>query len=209
MNSWRLRARDAAEAIDIPLEEWHGNCFAIAVAILKAGLVEGEAVYGVYQGPISADGFWADRRKLAGTIGVHHGWIDLRNGQILDPTRWSFENVEPYIHETRRDDEEYDAYGMRLRSQLQQPCPTKKPCDQIKSLDLSEGARATVCTLMGRENEIGSNGDMSVSQVFWLANLDPQLLGEYAVEIYNAITNANFGAFIPIDSDQFVRGGRY
>ena len=45
-------AEHIASRIRQPLNTWPGNCFAIATAIVEAGIVNGRAVYGNYYGPI-------------------------------------------------------------------------------------------------------------------------------------------------------------
>ena len=81
-------------AIGIPAEKWKGRCYAIACAIVEFNLVEGTAVYGHWTGPIAATSLFANRRDLGF---CHHGWIILKDGRVLDPTRWVFESVDPYI----------------------------------------------------------------------------------------------------------------
>lgn len=93
--------------IGLTTEEWKGNCYAVAVACVDAGVVEGEAEYGIWEGPIAPGSFF-EGRPLA-----RHGWVRLPDGQIWDPTRWVFENVEPYIYVGS--DEFYDFGATRLR----------------------------------------------------------------------------------------------
>lgn len=90
----KLTVADVEKAIGVPATRWEGNCYSIATKIVEAGLVGGAAVYGHYTGPISRHGYWKDR--VNNSI-VRHGWILLKDGRILDPTRWSFEAKDPYL----------------------------------------------------------------------------------------------------------------
>jgi len=45
-------AAAVAQAIDLPIERWTGNCFAVASKAVDAKLVAGTAVYGHWRGPI-------------------------------------------------------------------------------------------------------------------------------------------------------------
>lgn len=102
-----LTIAQVEKAIKIPAKEWHGRCYEIACAIIVAKLVKGEAAYGHYLGEIAATGWWKHRR---GSVFTHHGWIILdtkRDGRILDPTRWSFEDKPPYLHIHNCADHEY------------------------------------------------------------------------------------------------------
>lgn len=83
------------KAIGIPARKWTARCFEIACLIVRAKLVDGVPVYGHYKGPVATTGFWAERR---GQSFQRHGWIVLDDDRILDPTRWSFEDKDPYLH---------------------------------------------------------------------------------------------------------------
>lgn len=82
------------KAIQWPVATWEGNCYTVACAIVEAGLIKGRAVYGHYKGPVADTGYWAKRK---GQLFQRHGWIMLEDDRIMDPTRWSFEDKEPYI----------------------------------------------------------------------------------------------------------------
>lgn len=87
---------EAEKAMDWPVDRWAGQCYGVACQMVEAGLVEGRAVYGYYTGPI-AEGTLFDR----GVPFTHHGWIEVKEGSrryIVDPTRWVFEGVAPYVH---------------------------------------------------------------------------------------------------------------
>ena len=95
------------KGIKEPAHKWHKRCHEIAHRIVDAGLVEGSVCYGHYLGPIDPDGRWSNREGLAFQ---RHGWILLPDGRILDPTRFSFENKDPYLYIGENADE-YDEGG--------------------------------------------------------------------------------------------------
>jgi len=88
----KISIRDV-EKVAGPVEDWPGNCYAIACAIVKAGLVDGEAVYGHWTGDVHPKSMFYSRSGFC-----HHGWIRLPDGCVLDATRWVFENAKPYIY---------------------------------------------------------------------------------------------------------------
>ncbi|MHB8618316.1 MAG: hypothetical protein ACYDAG_01890 [Chloroflexota bacterium] len=63
---------------------------------------------GGWQGPINP-------RYDAELTGVHV-WLQLTDGRILDPLRWEFQGVEPYIYVGHSRDE-YLAYPHRTRAE--------------------------------------------------------------------------------------------
>lgn len=93
--AFRMTAEEVALAIKVPLDQWPGNCFGIAEAMVKAGLVDGTAVYGHWIGPISPRSMFQSRRGLGF---CHHGWVLLKDEKtVVDPTRYVFESRQPYI----------------------------------------------------------------------------------------------------------------
>ena len=193
--------RKIETAINLPVGQWNGRCYEVACLIVKAGLVKGEAVYGHYHGPVEDAGFWAKRSNQP----FHrHGWIVTPNGTIIDPTRWSFENIEPYLAvlppgSERQDD--YDRGGNRFRELLETPPPLYDSADKLANLEFN-----------GFETEdfifeiLGSPPEITTKMVFWLANLSPKKLGRFAEPIYRMLEAADYKAFIPIDNRQLILG---
>lgn len=73
--------------------EWEGNCHWAATELAK--LIQGSRVVrGFWWGPLK--GYWSshDHRAFTG-----HSWVELKDGTVVDPTRWSFEDATPYIFE--------------------------------------------------------------------------------------------------------------
>lgn len=199
----------AAKKIGIPLEEWPGNCYGIATAFVKAGLIRNaRAVYGHYYGPVHRQSmFWVPYSKAGW---CRHGWIFAKSeGSIVDPTRWVFENVAPYIH-VGRDSDEYDEGGSRLRAALLRPPPAydemlpKNVEPRPITLKMSKAAMDHVRSLF--QGLIRKDGVMSQSQTFWLANLPVQMLKPHAASIMKALVKAKLSATIPIDNYRAVLG---
>jgi hypothetical protein len=65
----------------------------VARAYLEEGFARGEVVVGVWTGPVAPD---VPRTPLPD--GVLHQWIVRPNGIVVDPTRWCFEGVAPYVY---------------------------------------------------------------------------------------------------------------
>lgn len=87
---------ECEKALGEKAETWVARCYEISYRIVAAGLVDGEAVYGHWLGDVAPRSHFADRgHRLAF---IPHGWILLKDGRVLDPTRWVFEDVAPYLY---------------------------------------------------------------------------------------------------------------
>ena len=88
---------DIAARIALPAQDWDGKCYGVALALVEANLVPtgSRAVYGHWRGEISPQSSFAGRRTLGFT---GHGWVLTPEDRIIDPTRWAFEAVAPYIY---------------------------------------------------------------------------------------------------------------
>lgn len=186
----------AQQILDIPFEEWKGNCSWIAQEFLDKGIVSGEHQYGQYHGKISSDGYFGGRNFC------QHAWILRDDGKIVDPTRWVFENVEPYIYITDEDDSDYDYGANRLKESLTfKPAPPYSPDENQYSLtNLDDAVRNSIC------NYLSYSGDnISLGQIFWLSNMPLHLFDEDCVEeIYKFIIDQGHEAFIPVDNRKKV-----
>lgn len=90
----KLDIHKVADDIDFPIKDWPGKCYQVACALVDGGIVDGDAIYGHWVGPIhpKAPVFGGQNRPF-----THHGWILMEDGTVVDPTRWVFENAKPYI----------------------------------------------------------------------------------------------------------------
>lgn len=191
---------EEAERLVGPASKWAGRCYEIACALVKHGLVTGEPLYGHYLGPIAEGSQFGARR---GHGFVQHGWVLAPDGKIIDPTRWVFEAVDPYIY-MGPNKGLYDEGGNTVRLALEQPCPGYLPPTDpqdfptIYDVDLSplsDAAKGHLLALM-REPP-GVNNRM----VFWVANLAPERLGEHLDEVYEFLCNRDdFEVAIPMDN---------
>lgn len=176
-----------------PVDNWPGNCHGIALKLIP-GLPEGTVPqYGMYMGDIHPDSPFYPQRS----VGTRHGWCRVGD-RIVDPTRWVFDAGVPSIFITSVDDPDYDFGMKRLRSQFRQPCPPKSgKCPDIDWGDASAFV----------EQFTGETLPLSGSQACWLANEMPENLQPFVADIYAALTEAGFGAFIPIDFKQQMEHG--
>lgn len=195
--------------LKLPPTAWEGRCYEIACAIVKANLVEGEAVYGHWLGRVANHGFWADKRHQPFQ---RHGWIELPDDRILDATRWSFEGVKPYVWLDNDEDEIYDRGGNMFRAAVMRPCPghdEKCPDGQQRyvKLELSPVVRAHLHrTSGGVLFPTMKPKRLTVSQLFWLANLPYDALEPYNRSVYHAIAAVNQRCAIPIDNWERAQG---
>jgi hypothetical protein len=181
-----LTIEDLEKAIDLPSDKWHGKCTLVAHAAQK--IVGGHDVYGDYLGPIDPDGYWGHRRGFSN----HHGWVLLDDDRILDPTRWSFENIEPYIY-LEHNKKDYDEGSNRMRSQLMGQCPP--PEGKKANLKFAPSAKMLFEKLTGTSPE-----ELTVNQIHWVANIPYEQLDFAMHSVYQTIINSNMSAFIPIDN---------
>lgn len=189
----RLTVREVEQALELPAKRWKGNCYAIATKILAKGLVEGKAQYGHYHGEI-APGSLFDGGPI-----VRHGWIKTAE-HIIDPTRWVFEDVEPYIAYRPLDDPDYDLGGNRFREVTMRPFPPFTPGDEVIMLPTNLALRLSA--IFGKFL-VG----ITEAQLFWLANCPLHQLGELAEPVYRWIAD-DLGrqGLIPLDNQFEVLG---
>lgn len=82
--------------------DWPGACGVICNRILDAELVDGKMKKGRWTGVTNYDSeiakLWLSDDDFLQQKQPRHCWIILNNGKILDPTRWVFEGIKPYIY---------------------------------------------------------------------------------------------------------------
>ncbi len=191
-----LTIEDIENKLDLPTEHWHGKC--TLIAHYAHWFIGGHEIYGKYQGPIDEDGYWENRRALPN----NHGWVLLDDGRILDPTRWSFENVEPYIYIGKNDDD-YDEGGNNMRAAFRQPCPSARDGRPANMKEVVASA-----PLFERLTNAPFN-EMTIEQALWVANTPYDELDFAVASIYETLIANKMGAFIPIDNiKRAIREGR-
>ena len=197
MTNRNLNPETVARAIGVPVERWPGNCHGIALAMLKAKVVTGKDRYGHYHGFIHPDS-----ERFGGRQFTHHGWIERRT-TIVDPTRWVFECVEPYIYVGPKDDEDYDFGGNRVKEMYMRPAPPFDPTSGNGSTwELPDDIEQFAKFILGHDDKIVSAG-----QVMWLANLPLNMLGEFAQPVYEFIVDdVGLPGMIPMDNRREILG---
>ena len=175
-----LTVEAVERAIGIPCTGWAGNCHGIATKMLENMDINGKAVYGLWVGFMHRDSAFRGRPF------THHGWIRLKDSSIIDPTRWVFEGVPPYIYQGEPD--YYDEGGVSLKTW--KPIP---PYDEKRKVDYDFGAEAWLYQLLLKSDKV------SVLQLFYLANLPPEIIGVHARKMYEHVKAAGFPGFVPID----------
>jgi hypothetical protein len=194
---------DVETAIGLPAALWVDRCHEVSCAMLAASLVVGVERYGHYYGRVSR------RYPRYGQPFQRHGWIEQPDGRVVDPTRWVFEKVKPYIYCGSGKD--YDAGGQRMRMGLMQPYPAgprdessdsphlterqREVRREVFQLNVDDTARAHLAELTG-----GQTSDFNLDQVFWIANLSLHLLGKHAPAIYQALVEIDQRVAIPTDN---------
>lgn len=214
MSPEQLTVEHVEKALNWPAPQWQGQCYAVATQLVKHGLVEGRAVYGAWYGAINPEGWWEYK---AGTPFVRHGWVLLPDGRILDPTRWSFEGVEPYIWIGPGDAPEYDEGNNTLSEMMLSRTPWPEPdgsktyrfelmAEIVREVE-HHGAELTEDEIDGLDyNHIECH--LTGPQVFWLANFPITLYStpDYAREVYTQIEEHGFRAYVPLDNWKAVMG---
>ena len=79
-------------------EAYAGRCDAAVEDLLDNG-VEGQRRDGVWTGPRAGWGFKHTRWRTDAHGFPVHVWIERAGGTVIDPTRWVFEGVWPYLYE--------------------------------------------------------------------------------------------------------------
>ena len=86
---------------------WAGSCDQVVEEFLKTGYEQGIRRDGYWIGKTSGWGWQTPkryqwRRDAKGRNAIHV-WIERPDGSIVDPTRWVFEGVLPYIYRGKAD----------------------------------------------------------------------------------------------------------
>lgn len=183
VTSIRLTLAEAEQIVGAPAREWAGNCFAVATAL--ADRVGGIAVYGAWDGPIAPTSLFAGRPS------ANHGWVQLTNGQVFDPTRWEFEGLDPYLFEG--DSDYYDEGRNRQRAENLPPFPEAND----EPLELNPGPLAAALAALCGGEPIDR---YTIAQWMWFANLPWDTLGEHRAALYDLLIANDRRALIPIDN---------
>ena len=185
-----------------PADTWKGRCHEIAILGIKAGLVKGFPAYGHYRGNVAKGSFFH-----ANELNIQrHGWVRTPSGLVVDPTRWVFQNVEPYIFVGELAAcKEYDEGGNEVRAMLRSPCPPfdVKP-KKGKTLTFWETKIFPEIEPRLRDRLYGLLGDadgMTNARLIWLANHSPEEIGLDLVKpFYMLLKELGHSTFVPQDN---------
>ncbi len=176
---------------------WKGRCAEIATTIAAEFLDEsGFPRYGGWLGGVHPDSFFADRRGLPF---VRHGWFELKDGRVFDPTRWVFEAAQPYLYVGPA--AMYDVGMMTVtRGHAAPPAFDPTRSVQVPAAAANPHFRAVADTYFP-DNPADRIG---IAQVFFLANLPPRMMpGPDRIRgVYAAIVALGYKAAIPFDMQQ-------
>jgi hypothetical protein len=188
-------ATAVADAIDLPVKKWKGNCFAVSVASLESGVLDefqekhGKLfpAYGMYDGPL-AEG----RRPFN-----RHGWLESLEGHVVDPTRWVFTDEYPHLWAGPLDD--YDLGGMRLRYGHRSAHPPKPEGVPIR-LGINDRRDLLVFDRFLRDNSVSSTGMIFPNTLHWIVTSSIEQLGEDAALFISTADRARLGGLVPVDT---------
>lgn len=179
---------------------WEDRCYEISCEIVRRKLVRGRAVYGHWLGPVTP-------RKDRGVPFAPHGWIQLDDGTVVDPTRWVFEGVAPYLFVGKKSkmdtDWPYDEGGDQWRTAMTAYRPIPVPEGPRHRFDVSDRTKRWI------EDHLGAlcGTELTSNQIFHLANLPYSTLkselGPSGLrEVYGAIAalDDTSVSWIPIDN---------
>jgi len=188
-----LDVETAADTLQWPLAEWAGQCFAVASQLVKAHRLPGDAVYGMFVGKIAKNSHFSQRQHGF----TQHGWIRMKSGVLIDPTRWVFEAVTPYIFVTM--DTAHPDYDEGANTMLELSQKFRKAFGLVKKgndLVVPKALQAAVGKLL----EGAPRPHVSTSELFAVANTPLGQLGPQAKPIYKWLINAGHSALIPYDN---------
>jgi ribosome modulation factor len=194
------------EAVIGPTENWKGNCYGVAEALLQSGLLQpvidkfgpAQATYGQYCGVVLSG------NQFSGKPFVRHGWIEIEEGIVIDPTYWVFLNEKPELRVCGVED--YDMAARRLRSAVlkDNDAPEFQEEDGIVRWTINNPeVTAAVADLLGKKSRV-EEGLITVNQARWIGNRPLSELKANAAVIYGALDILGLRAMIPLDNRRYV-----
>ena len=167
--------------------------------MIEKKIVKGIPRHGHFLGHVEKDSMFGNKGV------VRHGWVELADGTVCDPTRWVFENAAPYIFFGPAD--EYDIGGDRLREAFLQPCPEYDEDgfenDPFNQNPIEPDLFEFLC------EQAGNGAPFSKAQVFWFSNMPMSMLGIMAKPLFEHLVEAGHGVFIPTDNYHLILGEKH
>jgi len=206
-----LTLTQAAKIIGKPPIDWMGCCYAVSCELAKSGVLPNAiAVYGAYLGHVAEGSMFK-----SGMPFQRHGWVIYGTGALLDPTQWVFENTAPYLFWSIASNSDYDEGNNSVRRAFQRPAPKYDPLEKQFLLrpHLTEPVWRAVAKMLD-ESELASrvrSGErvLCLSELFWLANLPLDALGELAYPLFSAFDAIGKSVVVPMDNFRRVMDGRW
>lgn len=188
-----------SKKIGVSVLDWPGNCYGISSLCVKHKIVPvgSKLRYGHWTGPIHQRSRFYRKNGLGF---VQHGWVELPDKTIFDPTRYVFEYKPPYIYEGPNDF--YDVGGNLFRKENTTPPP---PFNAIASRTvLIRTDPETSAFIKALLLDLRTNDNYTIEQIYWLANLVPDATAPFTAKIYTALKQADMAAFIPLDNWRLI-----
>ena len=182
-----------ARQIDIPLDDWPGNCHAVACAVRDLVPVKGMRI---------ARGHWIGRVSRSSVYhqgGIQqHSWLLAADGRILDPTRWAITSPKtPFIYLGPCD--HYDEGGRYTAARTGPGFPGRGPDFSRQISTLTAADRADLARLAGYSDPAKASDHALSEDILRKARLDPDEITACA-DLYRLIDRAGLKSVIPIDS---------
>jgi hypothetical protein len=204
-----------ASVIGVPVSDWPGRCNEIAMAAMTAGLAPGaDNRYGHYLGPVSRRWFSWGRQPFQ-----RHGWLELPDGTIVDPTRWTLTGEDPFVYVGPNNDD-YDWGGDRWRAAGLRTWPECNGDDAMHRLCQDKPVELTplfVKEVIQREAPLfemddpeapagKTNATLRTCQAMWIANLPRSVLERVhdGAAVIRYLDRHGLSVFVPIDTMQWA-----
>ena len=178
------------------------NCFAVSTVLaemLKKENIKARAVYGTWQGICVS-------KKEKGLF--RHGWVLVNEKEILDPTRWVFNGLEPVIFKgSVSKNKEYDEGAKKLRDMIPRPFPLfNANAKRIISFTWTPDCAQAIEMISGQK--CSTKQETTIDQAYWMANLSYEVWGHHLNEVYENLIKEHCGAFIPLDFKEKYKGSK-
>lgn len=131
---------------------------------------------------------------------VRHGWILADDGRVIDPTRWVFERKAPYLFAKLDRTGEYDEGGNRMRHRIEVEPPAYSDDGKVYVIEKDETSPVVWQFVKQIFKNTAHPMLISRNQMFWLANIAYDEIGEFAYDLYAMISKIASEALIPIDN---------
>lgn len=195
--------------LDWKAKDWEAKCFAVATAFVEKKIVDGDAVYGHWRGPVAKRSRFYE--KSLSLPFIQHGWVVLPDDRIVDPTRWCFEAAKPYVFYGDNQGE-YDEGGNRWRALQRGPVPCYEAFEDEGHLVAitKDVMDAATWSFVERYLELDYTfaeqpvGELTEAQIVWLAHAPPDQLGDHAGAVYAALKKLGRAGIIPIDNRRMI-----